>query len=630
MIDSTRYPRLAHIETPADLRKLPEYELGAVAREVRDYLVQSVASSGGHFGAGLGVVELTVALHYLFDTPVDRLVWDVGHQCYPHKILTGRRDRITTIKKKHGLAPFPRREESEFDTFGVGHSSTSISAALGMAIAAQRKGDARKIVAVIGDGAMTAGLAYEALKHGGDVEPDLLVILNDNQMSISENVGALTRMLARLMSSRTLNRMRETGKKMMKPKGIIWRFVKRWEEHAKGMFMPITLFEELGFHYSGPIDGHDLPQLVQTLRVLKDLKGPQLLHVITTKGKGYAPAEREQIDYHAVGPFDPDKGLVSKAAGKPTYTDVFGTWLCDQAAADSRLYGITPAMREGSGLVRFSKEYPERYFDVGIAEQHAVTLAAGMACEGAKPVVAIYSTFLQRAYDQLIHDVALQNLDVLFAIDRAGVVGPDGATHAGSFDLSYLRCIPNLLVMAPADENECRKMLSTGFQHQGPAAVRYPRGTGGGVAIEPGLEPLPIGKAEVRRRGQRIALLAFGALLAPACKAAEALNATAVNMRFVKPLDQKLILELAASHEALVTLEDNAIAGGAGVAVGELLSANGVTIPLLHLGLSDRFLEHASREELLSESGLDAGGIEAAIRERFAELTAISGMRSTG
>jgi 1-deoxy-D-xylulose-5-phosphate synthase len=527
MIDSTRYPRLSRIETPADLRQLPEYELGAVAREVRDYLVQSVASSGGHFGAGLGVVELTVALHYLFDTPADRLVWDVGHQCYPHKILTGRRDRITTVKKKGGLAPFPRREESEFDTFGVGHSSTSISAALGMAIAAQRKGDARKIVAVIGDGAMTAGLAYEALNHGGDVEPDLLVILNDNQMSISENVGALTRMLARLMSSRTLNRMRESGKKMMKRKGFLWRFVKRWEEHAKGMFMPSTLFEELGFHYSGPIDGHDLPQLVQTLRVLKDLKGPQLLHVITTKGKGYAPAEKEQIDYHAVGPFDPDKGLVSKAAGKPTYTEIFGDWLCDQAAADSRLYGITPAMREGSGLVRFSREYPDRYFDVGIAEQHAVTLAAGMACEGGKPVVAIYSTFLQRAYDQLIHDVALQNLDVLFAIDRAGLVGPDGATHAGSFDLSYLRCIPNMVVMAPSDENECRKMLSTGFQHQGPAAVRYPRGGGIGAVIEASLDTLPIGKAELRQAWtDALPCLPLVRCLHRPCKAGETLNAS--------------------------------------------------------------------------------------------------------
>ena len=630
MIDSTRYPRLSHIDNPAQLREFPEQELGEIANEVRDYLIQSVASSGGHFGAGLGVVELTVALHYLFDTPNDRLVWDVGHQCYPHKILTGRRDRITTVKKKDGLAPFPRREESEYDTFGVGHSSTSISAALGMAIASQRKGDDRKVVAVIGDGAMTAGMAYEALNHGGDVKPDMLVILNDNQMSISENVGALTQMLARLMSSRTLNRMREGGKKMMKREGILWRFLKRWEEHAKGMFMPSTLFEELGFHYTGPIDGHDIPQLIQALRTLKELKGPQLLHVITTKGKGYAPAEREQINYHAVGPFDPDKGLAKKNASKPSYTDIFGDWLCDQAAADSALYAITPAMREGSGLVRFSKEYPDRYFDVGIAEQHAVTLAAGMACEGAKPVVAIYSTFLQRAYDQLIHDVALQNLDVLFAIDRSGLVGPDGATHSGSFDLSYLRCIPNMIVMTPADENECRQMLSTGFQFQGPAAVRYPRGSGSGVAIEDDLSTLAIGKAEMRKVGQRIALLAFGALVAPATKVAETIGTTMVNMRFAKPLDKAMILELARSHEALVTLEDNAIAGGAGSGIAELLASHGISIPILHLGLADSYLEHASREELLAESGLDAAGIESAIRARFAELIPVAAMRSAG
>ena len=630
MIDSTRYPRLSRIDNPARLREFPENELGEIAREVRDYLVQSVASSGGHFGAGLGVVELTVALHYLYDTPVDRIVWDVGHQCYPHKILTGRRDRITTVKKKDGLAPFPRREESEYDTFGVGHSSTSISAALGMAIAAQRKGDERKIVAVIGDGAMTAGMAYEALNHGGDVKPDMLVILNDNQMSISENVGALTQMLARLMSSRTLNRMRESGKKMMKREGFLWRFLKRWEEHAKGMFMPSTLFEELGFHYTGPIDGHDIPQLVGALRTLKELKGPQLLHVITTKGKGYARAEREQIDYHAVGPFDPDKGLAKKGAAKPTYTEIFGDWLCDQAAADPTLYAITPAMREGSGLVRFSKAWPSRYFDVGIAEQHAVTLGAGMACEGAKPVVAIYSTFLQRAYDQLIHDVALQNLDVLFAIDRGGLVGPDGATHSGSFDLSYLRCIPNMIVMAPADERECRQMLSTGFQYQGPAAVRYPRGNGPGVAVDDDLATLPIGKAELRRQGQGIALLAFGALLAPAARVAETLDATLVNMRFVKPLDEALVLELARSHAAFVTLEDNAIAGGAGAGVGELLAARGIVLPILHLGLADSYLEHASREELLAESGLDAAGIEASVRARFGEFIPVSAIRSTG
>ncbi len=515
MIDPNRYPRLARIETPADLRCFPESELGDIAREVREYLIESVASSGGHFGAGLGVVELTVALHYLYDTPEDRLVWDVGHQCYPHKILTGRRDRITTIKKKDGLAPFPRRDESAYDSFGVGHSSTSIGAALGMAIAAQRKADPRRIVAVIGDGAMTAGMAFEALNHGGDIAPNMLVILNDNQMSISENVGALTKILARLMASRTLNRLREGSKRMMRRDGHAWRFLKRWEEHAKGMFMPSTLFEEFGFHYTGPVDGHDLPQLLHALKTLRELDGPQFLHVITTKGKGYAPAENAQIDYHAVGPFDPEKGLARKAPGKATYTDIFSDWLCDMAAADERLLGITPAMREGSGLVRFSKEYPDRYFDVGIAEQHAVTLAAGMACEGAKPVVAIYSTFLQRAYDQLIHDVALQDLDVLFAIDRGGVVGPDGATHSGSFDLSYLRCIPNMVVMAPADEAECRRMLSTGFHHQGPAAVRYPRGSGIGMAPGSDLDTLPIGEAELRRRGEAIAVLAFGAMVAP-------------------------------------------------------------------------------------------------------------------
>ena len=603
MIDTQRYPRLARIDSPADLRKFDERELTDVARELRDYLIESVAGAGGHFGAGLGVVELTVALHYLFDTPDDRLVWDVGHQCYPHKILTGRRDRIGTIKRKDGLAPFPKREESPFDAFGVGHSSTSISAALGMAIAAQRKGDHRKIVAIIGDGGLTGGMAYEALHHGGDVDPDLLVILNDNQMSISENVGALPKMLARLMTSRTLNAMREGAKRHIRRNGFLWRFLKRWEEHAKGMFVPSTLFEELGFHYFGPIDGHDLPLLLHSLKTLKNLKGAQLLHVVTTKGKGYAPAEREQIEYHAVGPFDPDKGLAKKSASKLSYTDVFGNWLCDMAAADPNLYAITPAMREGSGLVRFSKEFPQRYFDVGIAEQHAVTLAAGMACEGAKPVVAIYSTFLQRGYDQLIHDVAIQNLDVTFAIDRGGVVGPDGATHAGSFDLSYLRCIPNLLVIAPADENECRQLLTTAFQYQGPAAVRY-----------------PIGKAEVRLRGAGIALLAFGSPLAAALEVGGELGATVVNMRFIKPLDETLILELARSHDALVTVEDNAIAGGAGSAVSELLAQHGVQTPMLQLGLPDLFLEHASREQLLAEAGLDAAGISAAIRKRWPQL----------
>ncbi|MEO8998516.1 MAG: 1-deoxy-D-xylulose-5-phosphate synthase [Rhodanobacter sp.] len=640
MNDLSHYPHLALIEMPADLRRVPDDELPAVADELRQYLIEAVASSGGHFGAGLGVVELTVALHHVFDTPHDRLVWDVGHQCYPHKILTGRRDRITSIKKKDGLAPFPRREESEYDTFGVGHSSTSISAALGMAIAAQRLGaqrsgnksgsDQRKVVAVIGDGAMTAGMAFEALNHGGDVEPDMLVVFNDNGMSISENVGALTKMMARAMASRRLNEWRERAKRAIPKQSFFGRFFKRWEEHAKGMFVPSTLFEELGFHYTGPIDGHNIPQLLQALRTVKDLPGPQLLHVITTKGKGYAPAEQAQIEYHAVGPFDPQAGLVKKnAPAKPTYTDIFGDWLCDQAAADERLLAITPAMREGSGLVRFSKEYPQRYFDVAIAEQHAVTLAAGMACEGAKPVVAIYSTFLQRAYDQAIHDVALQNLDVTFAIDRAGVVGPDGATHSGSFDLTFLRCLPNMLIMAPADENECRMMLSTGFQYHGPAAVRYPRGSGPGVAIHQELDTLPIGKAELRRRGHGLALLSFGTMLAPAATVAAELDATLVNMRFVKPLDEALIVELAKTHDAFVTLEDNAIAGGAGSAVAECLAAHGITLPILHLGLPDVYLEHGSREEVLTMAGLDLPGIRHAIHTRFPQSGATS-MASAG
>jgi 1-deoxy-D-xylulose-5-phosphate synthase len=620
MIDSTRYPRLSHIDSPADLRKLDASELPAVARELREYLIEQVAGSGGHFGAGLGVVELTVALHYLFDTPNDRLVWDVGHQCYPHKILTGRRDRIHTIKHQDGLAPFPRRDESPYDAFGVGHSSTSISAALGMAIAAQRKGDARKIVAIIGDGGLTGGMAYEALHHGGDVDADMLVILNDNQMSISENVGALPKMLARLMVSRRLNALREGAKRRLKRDGFLWRFLKRWEEHMKGMFVPSTLFEEFNFHYFGPIDGHDLPQLLHSLKTLKDLKGPQLLHIVTTKGKGYAPAEAAQIEYHAVGPFDPDKGVAKKSAGKKSYTDVFGDWLCDMAAADPQLYAITPAMREGSGLVRFAKEYPQRYFDVGIAEQHAVTLAAGMACEGAKPVVAIYSTFLQRGYDQLIHDVALQNLDVTFAIDRAGVVGPDGATHAGSFDLTYLRCIPNMLVAAPADENECHALLTTAFLHAGPAAVRYPRGTGTGAKIESELKTLPIGKGEIRRRGSGLAILAFGSPLAAALEVGAEFGATVVNMRFVKPLDEALVLELARNHAALVSIEDNAVAGGAGSAVAELLAAKNVQTPLLQVGLPDAFLEHASREHLLAEAGIDAAGIRAAVLARWPQF----------
>ncbi|WP_213600820.1 1-deoxy-D-xylulose-5-phosphate synthase [Pseudoxanthomonas japonensis] len=626
MIAPDRYPRLSRIHVPADLRQFDESELPAIAEELRGYLIESVGRSGGHFGAGLGVIELTVALHYLFDTPRDRLVWDVGHQTYPHKILTGRRDTIHTVKQKDGVAPFPKREESEYDTFGVGHSSTSISAALGMAIALQQQGDDRKVVAVIGDGAMTAGMAFEALNHAGGMEPEpnLLVILNDNQMSISENVGGLTKMLGRLSSSRTLNALREGGKKLLgdkkKPPA---RFMRRWEEHWKGMFVPSTLFEQMGFHYTGPIDGHDVEALVGALKTLKTLKGPQLLHILTTKGKGYELAEGDQIGYHAVGPFDPEKGLVSKGgAKKPTYTDIFSDWLCDMAAAEPKLLGITPAMREGSGLVRFSKEYPERYFDVAIAEQHAVTLAAGMACEGSKPVVAIYSTFLQRGYDQLVHDVAIQKLDVLFAIDRGGVVGPDGATHAGNLDLSYLRCVPHMVVMAPADENECRQMLSTGYHFDGPAAVRYPRGTGPGVALQTTLDTLPIGKADLRVRGNRVALLAFGSTVAAAEQVGRELGLSVVNMRFVKPLDRELLLDLAKTHQGFVTLEDNVVMGGAGSGVAELLNAEGISLPVLHLGLPDEFQHHASREDLLAEAGIDAAGIRASVLKRWPALGA--------
>ncbi len=626
MIDSARYPRLARIQTPDNLRTFDESELRAVADELRAYLIESVGKSGGHFAAGLGVIELTVALHYLYQTPQDQLVWDVGHQTYPHKILTGRRDEIHTVKQKDGVAPFPKREESEYDTFGVGHSSTSISAALGMAIARQSEGDNRQVVAVIGDGAMTAGMAFEALMHAGGMEPEpnLLVILNDNNMSISEAVGGLTKMLGRATGSRTLNALREGGKKILgDKKNNPARFVKRWEEHWKGMFVPSTMFEEMGFHYTGPIDGHDMPALLSTLKTLRASKGPKLLHVMTTKGKGYEPAEGDQIGYHAVGPFDPDKGLVAKAgAKKPTYTDVFSDWLCDAAAAEPRLYGITPAMREGSGLVRFSKEYPQRYFDVAIAEQHAVTLAAGMATQGGKPVVAIYSTFLQRAYDQLVHDVAIQDLDVLFAIDRAGVVGPDGATHAGNLDLSFLRCVPNMVVMAPSNEAECRQMLSTGLQHPGPAAVRYPRGTGTGVAAGTDLSTLPIGKGELRLQGSRIALLAFGSTVAAAEQVGRELGLSVVNMRFIKPLDRELVLAVAAQHEGLVTIEDNVVAGGAGSGVGELLNAEGVLRPILHLGLPDSYQHHASREDLLAEAGIDAAGIRAAVLKRWPQLAA--------
>ena len=610
------YPLLDKITIPADLRQVDELDLPQVADELRAYLINHIAQCGGHFGSGLGTVELTVALHYVFNTPDDRIVWDVGHQAYPHKILTGRKDRITSIKQKDGLAPFPKRPESEYDTFGVGHSSTSIGAALGMALASQIKGENRHCVAVIGDGAMTAGMAYEALNHGGEVENDILVILNENEMSISPNVGALTKMLIKIVSGRTYNRMREQSKRMMRRNSWLWRFLSRWEIHTKGMFVPNTLFEELGFHHLGPIDGHSTEQLVNTLKVAKDIKGPKLLHIITKKGKGYKPAEEDPIKYHAVSPFDPAVGMQPKAKpSKPSYTEIFGQWLCDMARHDNHLAAITPAMREGSGVVEFSKLFPKRYFDVGIAEQHAVTLAAGMACEGIKPVVAIYSSFLQRAYDQLIHDVAIQDLDVLFAIDRAGIVGPDGATHAGNMDLSFLRCIPNMVIMAPSNENECRQMLYTGYAYSGPAAVRYPRGTGPGVAIDSEMTALPIGEAKkVRKGNKQIAILSFGTLLDQVMLAAASLDATVIDMRFVKPLDLTMLEKIAKSHQLIVTVEDNVVAGGAGSAVNEALHKMKQQLPVLNLGLPDYFQEHGSREELLEEAGLDTEGIRQQIK----------------
>jgi 1-deoxy-D-xylulose-5-phosphate synthase len=616
MTEQTAYPLLRSIDSPADLRHLSESQLTVLAQELRAFLIESVSRTGGHLAAGLGTVELTIALHYVFDTPNDRLVWDVGHQTYPHKILTGRRERMSTLRKSGGLAGFPKRDESPYDTFGVGHSSTSISAALGMALAARQQKNPRHVVAVIGDGALTAGMAFEALNHAGDLDANLLVILNDNDMSISPNVGGMSNYLARVLSGKVYSSMREGSKKVLSHMPPVWELARRAEEHVKGMMVPGTLFEELGFNYIGPIDGHDVHTLIKTLRNLKSLKGPRFLHIVTRKGKGYAPAESNPCVYHGVSPFKIETGLsVSGPGAKPTYTQVFGDWLCDMAAQDTRLVGITPAMREGSGLVAFSERFPTRYFDVGISEQHSVTLAAGLACEGLKPVVAIYSTFLQRGYDQLIHDVALQNLPVLFAIDRAGLVGPDGPTHAGSFDLSYLRCIPNMVIMAPADENECRQMLSTGFQIEGPAAVRYPRGVGPGVAVQSSLEPLPVGKAELRRSGQRVALLAFGSMLAPALDAAETLNATVINMRFVKPLDADMLARVAAEHELLVTLEENAVAGGAGSAVNECLAALQLQTPVINMGLPDRFIEHGTHAELLAGCGLDSAGILARVSE---------------
>ena len=618
MSSQSAYPILESIDLPQDLRRLPESKLEPLAKEVRDYLIHSIAQCGGHLGAGLGTIELTIALHYVFNTPDDRLVWDVGHQAYPHKILTGRRDRMSTIRQKDGLAPFLRRNESPYDAFGAGHSSTSISAALGMAVAAACEGSDRKAVAIIGDGGMTAGLAYEALDHAGDLKSDVLVVLNHNDMSISPNVAALSKYLARVLSGKFYRTIRESGDKVLRHIPPVWELAHRTSLHMKGMVVPGTFFEELGFDYFGPIDGHDLPTLVKTLKNLRSLKGPRLLHVVTRKGKGYALAEADPVKYHGVSPFDPNVGIVpSKSKGGPTYTQVFGEWLCDMARRDERLIGITPAMCEGSGLVQFQKQFPDRYFDVGIAEQHSVTFAAGLAADGLKPVVAIYSTFLQRAYDQLIHDVMVQELPVLFAIDRAGVVGPDGATHNGSYDLSYLRCLPEMVIMAPADENECRQMLYTGFQLSQPAAVRYPRGKGPGVAVKKAMKALPIGKAELRRKGKEIAVLAFGAMLAPALEAAKELNATVVNMRFVKPLDEKLVLQLADTHAELVTIEDNVISGGAGGAVNECLAAHSKLVPVLNLGLPDSLIETGSREEMLAEAGLDAAGILRSIQQRF-------------
>jgi 1-deoxy-D-xylulose-5-phosphate synthase len=617
---SENYPLLESLKSPADLRQLPATKLVELAGELRQFLIHSVSTRGGHFAAGLGTVELTVALHYVFNTPYDRLVWDVGHQAYPHKVLTGRRERLHTIKQHQGLAPFPTRSESEYDTFGVGHSSTSISAALGMAVAAAQRGEDRRVVAVIGDGALTAGMAFEALNHAGSLPADLLIILNDNDMSISENVGALSNYLARVLSGRMYSHLREGGKKVLRQMPTVWELARRSEEHLKGMVLPGTLFEEMGFNYIGPVDGHDVKALVSTLRNVKQLRGPQFLHVVTRKGKGYAPAEADPIKWHGPGPFDPASGTIFKeAASGPSYSQIFGKWLCDMAERDPSIVAITPAMREGSGLVEYSKRFPQRYFDVAIAEQHAVTFAAGLAAEGLKPVVAIYSTFLQRAYDQLIHDVALQNLPVMFAVDRAGLVGSDGATHQGSYDLSFLRCIPNMVIMAPADENECRQMLYTGTTLSSPSAVRYPRGSGPGVPIVPAMTALRVGRAQLRREGRcGLALLAFGALVEPAERIAERLNATLVNMRFVKPLDEDMVLSLAERHRAIVTIEENSIIGGAGAGVSELLAASGLQLPVLHLGIPDRFIEHGSRSTCLTAAGLDLAGLEASIEKWWA------------
>ncbi|MGL9750791.1 MAG: 1-deoxy-D-xylulose-5-phosphate synthase [Symbiopectobacterium sp.] len=614
--DIAKYPTLALVETPDELRMLPRDSLPKLCDELRQYLLDSVSRSSGHFASGLGTVELTVALHYVYNTPFDHLVWDVGHQAYPHKIITGRRDRIATIRQKGGLHPFPWRGESEYDVLSVGHSSTSISAGLGMALAAEREGKGRRTVCVIGDGALTAGMAFEAMNHAGDIRSDLLVVLNDNEMSISENVGALNNHLAQLLSGKLYSTLREGGKKVLSGIPPIKELVKRTEEHLKGMVVPGTLFEELGFNYIGPVDGHDVVGMAQTLKNMRSLKGPQLLHIMTKKGRGYAPAEQDPISWHAVPKFDPASGTLPKSkASLPSYSAIFGDWLCEIAAKDSKLMAVTPAMREGSGMVRFSRDYPQQYFDVAIAEQHAVTFAAGLALGGYKPVVAIYSTFLQRAYDQVIHDVAIQNLPVLFAIDRGGIVGADGQTHQGAFDLSFLRCIPDLIIMAPSDENECCQMLFTGYRYQdGPCAVRYPRGTGIGATLEP-LQELPIGKGVVRRTGEKVAILNFGTLLPEAQQVAEKRNATLVDMRFVKPLDEALIAELAKNHDLLVTLEENALMGGAGSGVNEVVMAQRLGTPVLNLGLPDSFIPQGTQEEVRHDLGLDAAGIERRIDE---------------
>jgi 1-deoxy-D-xylulose-5-phosphate synthase len=623
------YPLLATIDSPADLRSLDNARLQQLAGELREFLIESVANTGGHLSAGLGTVELTIALHTVFNTPHDRLVWDIGHQAYPHKILTGRRDAMHTIRRQGGLSGFLSRSESEYDAFGAGHSSTSISAALGMAVAHSLQHSDRQTVAVIGDGALTAGMAFEALNNAGDIDCDLLVVLNDNEMSISRNRGALHNYLARLLSGSLYTGVRERSKSILSNLPGAKRFLRRWEEHMKGMLMPGTLFEELGFNYIGPIAGHDLQTLITTLRNLQGLKGPQFLHVVTQKGKGYHPAERDPCNYHGVTPFNRETGKQHKSSTTRTYTQVFGDWLCDMAAADPQLVAITPAMCEGSGMVSFSERYPQRYFDVGIAEQHALTFAAGLACEGIKPVVAIYSTFLQRAYDQLIHDIALQDLDVTLAIDRAGLVGADGATHAGVFDVSFLRCVPNMVVMAPADENECRRMLTTAYQYPGPAAVRYPRGTGTGAAISQELDTLPIGKAEILRSGKHVAILAFGSRVAAALEVAGQIDATVVNMRFIKPLDTEMIVEIASGHELIVTVEENVLQGGAGAAIDKALLAHGITMQTLNLGIPDRFIGQGTQEQQLAECGLDVAGIRTAIEARVRNTAVTAKLAAT-